>query len=96
MTSPLLTNEQFESVARVLEEGRWSLNVETFVADARWHRAECAKARAEIKRLREAASALLDDVHRRYPGEELRCPFMRGLDAALAPEGKEGGGGGGV
>ena len=30
-----------------------------------------------------AADALLGDVRRRYPGEELRCEFMRGLDAAV-------------
>lgn len=30
-----------------------------------------------------AAKALLDDVHRRYPGEELRCEYMRALEAAL-------------
>lgn len=31
-----------------------------------------------------AARALLDDIRRRYPGEELRCPFMRDLDAAVS------------
>jgi len=30
-----------------------------------------------------AAKALLDDVRRRYPGEDLKCPFMRELDAAV-------------
>ena len=30
-----------------------------------------------------AASDLLDDVRRRHPGEELRCPYMRALDAAV-------------
>ncbi len=30
-----------------------------------------------------AAKALLDDVRRRYPGEELRCPYMRALDTAV-------------
>jgi|CXWL01.1.fsa_nt_gi hypothetical protein len=29
-----------------------------------------------------AVVALLADVRRRYPGEELRCPFMIKLDAA--------------
>ena len=29
------------------------------------------------------AAALLADVRRRHPGEELRCPFMAALDAAL-------------
>lgn len=31
----------------------------------------------------EAAEALLEDVRRRYPGEELRCPHMQALDAAV-------------
>lgn len=39
--------------------------------------------KAEADRLREAAAALLADVRRRYPGEELRCPFMRDLEAAV-------------
>lgn len=30
-----------------------------------------------------AAAALIADVRRRYPDEELRCPFMAALDAAL-------------
>jgi hypothetical protein len=34
-------------------------------------------------RLEIAARALLDDVKRRYPGEELRCLFMRELGAAV-------------
>jgi hypothetical protein len=39
---------------------------------------------AEVARLRTAARALLDDVRRRYPGEELRCPYMRALDEAIS------------
>lgn len=31
-----------------------------------------------------AAQRLVDDVRRRYPGEEFRCPYMRKLDWALA------------
>jgi hypothetical protein len=31
----------------------------------------------------EAAKALIADVRRRYPGEELRCEYLRALDAAL-------------
>jgi len=38
----------------------------------------------EIVRLKVAASALIADVRRRHPGEELTCPFMRALDDALA------------
>jgi hypothetical protein len=30
-----------------------------------------------------AAKALLDDVRRRYPGEDLRCPLIIALDAAV-------------
>lgn len=33
--------------------------------------------------LRAAAQGLLDDVHNRYPDEELRCPHMIALEAAL-------------
>ena len=42
---------------------------------------------AEVERLRileTAARALLDDVRRRHPGEDLRCPLMRAVDEALA------------
>jgi len=38
---------------------------------------------AENDRLRKAGQDLIDDVRRRHPGEELHCPFMRELDAAL-------------
>lgn len=34
--------------------------------------------------LRNAATALINDVRRRHPGEDLQCPYMRALDAALA------------
>lgn len=43
------------------------------------------KAEAEVERLRaieDAARALLADVHRRYPGQRLRCPYMITLAAA--------------
>ena len=33
--------------------------------------------------LKMAASALLADVRRRYPNEDLRCEYMIALDAAL-------------
>ena len=42
---------------------------------------------AEVERLRTietAARALIDDVQRRHPGEDLRCPLMRAVDDALA------------
>lgn len=40
-------------------------------------------AKAPDAGLVEAASALIADVRRRYPGEELRCEYMRALDRAL-------------
>ena len=42
--------------------------------------------REEIERkdrIEKAAIALIADVRARYPGEDLRCPFMIELDAAL-------------
>jgi hypothetical protein len=35
-----------------------------------------------LRAVKTAARALIDDVRRRYPGEELRCPLMRALDEA--------------
>jgi hypothetical protein len=32
----------------------------------------------------DAAAALIADVRRRHPNEELRCPYMIALDAAIA------------
>jgi hypothetical protein len=46
----------------------------------------CAAAALELERslkIETAAAALLADVRRRFPGEALRCEFMRALDAAL-------------
>lgn len=37
----------------------------------------------ENARLRAAGDNLIADVRRRYPGEELRCQYMRALDDAL-------------
>lgn len=37
-----------------------------------------------LRELVEAATALIADVRRRYPNEELRCEFMRALDEAAA------------
>ena len=41
------------------------------------------KLEADNAKLRAAASNLIADVQRRYPGEELRCPYMIALDKAL-------------
>jgi len=37
----------------------------------------------QIDALKIAAAALLADVRRRYPGEDLRCEYMIALDAAI-------------
>ena len=34
-------------------------------------------------KIERAAQALIDDVKQRYPGEKLRCKYMRALDRAL-------------
>jgi len=38
---------------------------------------------SELFTVERLARALLADVHRRYPGEALRCPFMQALEDAL-------------
>ena len=37
----------------------------------------------DMNEIYKAAKALLEDVRRRYPNEELRCPYMRALDEAV-------------
>jgi hypothetical protein len=39
-----------------------------------------------LKMVESAASALIADVRRRYPREDLRCEYMRALDASLTQE----------
>jgi len=43
----------------------------------------------QLDAIRVAAKALLDDVHARYPGEELRCPHMRALEDAVTKTGQD-------
>lgn len=38
---------------------------------------------ADLLEVHAAAAALIADVRLRYPGEDLKCPLMRQLDAAL-------------
>lgn len=64
--------------------------VEELEAEVSWHKENSARrGEAEavvlrrVKELEEAGSALIADVRRRYPGEELRCQYMRALDALL-------------
>lgn len=47
------------------------------------HYLDLMSAIRENKRLRDAGQALIDDVKRRHPGEELHCEYMRALDDAL-------------
>jgi hypothetical protein len=39
--------------------------------------------KTELKSLAAAARDLIEDVRRRHPGEELHCPKMRSLEAAV-------------
>jgi hypothetical protein len=39
--------------------------------------------KTELKSLSAAARDLIEDVRRRHPGEELHCPKMRSLEAAV-------------
>jgi hypothetical protein len=48
--------------------------------------AELSRLKRELARLRVVrgcALALIDDVKRRYPNEELKCPYMKALDDAV-------------
>lgn len=36
----------------------------------------------KLMKVVQAAEALLADVHHRYPGEELHCPYMKALEEA--------------
>lgn len=42
--------------------------------------------------LLDAASNLIGDVRRRYPGEDLMCPYMRALDEAVTAAKQDKGG----
>ena len=37
----------------------------------------------ELRVIQVASQALIDDVHKRYPGEDLRCQLMIAIDNAL-------------
>jgi len=52
-------------------------------AEARRLEEERSKASSKYACLEKAAADLLADVRRRYPGEELQCPYMRALDSAV-------------
>jgi hypothetical protein len=48
--------------------------------------AELSRLKRELARLRvvrSCAEALIADVRKRYPNENLKCPFMKALDDAI-------------
>jgi hypothetical protein len=48
--------------------------------------AELSRLKRELARLRvvrSCAEALIDDVRKRYPNENFKCPFMKALDDAI-------------
>jgi len=70
---PYLTDNDIEEIAKAILVER--------------QRADSCKALCD--ELAKAGDALIADVRARYPGEELRCQYMRALDAALAAYRKE-------
>lgn len=72
-------------------EGQCSVE-RSIVLSAAQEAAETALARKDDRRrliaaapdLLDAAADLIADVRRRYPEQELRCEYMRALDAAIA------------
>ena len=104
MTVPPLTDSQFEHSVRIIMHYvpfSERESIKEFIADARWHRAELAKARAENERLRTIMDDVLkqfDDLHERlhdpdntFEGFSVAVNACVGrIKEALAPE-KEGG-----
>ena len=97
MTAPLtpLTDEQFETISRDVFLCDFSrADFLSVIAYARRHRAELAKARAEIAKLRGVvvrAGKYLDSASYPTSGTDTRADCLAACIAALAPEGKEGG-----
>ena len=95
MTAAPLTDEQFERCVRCVESyipgndekaAYEAVKIwERFQADARWHRAELAKARAENERLRWLLAIY---VHAHDSGNAVPSYIVAEARAALAPEGK--------
>ena len=96
MTAPLppLTDEQFESIASCLVRAphvKFDLTFdeqEQIVTDARWHRTELAKARAEIANLhkRTEAAEKRMTLHRQIAGCIIRYDAGPGLADAILTE----------
>jgi hypothetical protein len=77
------------------EISRLTAEVERLTADnvrlGQWdvaadERIQLIKENERLRAVADAAAALIADVRRRYPGEELRCEYMKVLDAALKEE----------
>ena len=45
--------------------------------------AELSACKERVRELEKVSQALIDDIHRRYPGEDLRCPYMKAIEKAL-------------
>ena len=68
MTAPLtppLTDEQFDSYAEIVQANTWKESkARIVIADARWHRAELAKAKAGSEQLLKALIATTHWIER--------------------------------
>jgi hypothetical protein len=76
--------DQAEIAGGLTENGNlwrfWSQKARDYIASCNKERDELS---ARVKLLEETGSALIADIKRRHPGEELRCQYMRAIDAAL-------------
>ena len=98
MTVPLtpLTDEQFETISRDVFLCDFSrADFLSVIAYARLHRAELAKARVVVERLREALAHIEEYWNRGENDRAMQDALYHMIEtarAALAPEGKEGAG----
>lgn len=91
MTTHTETQRVVEAIEAVIRKATvlWDENV--YISDEEIEALSSAAAlitrqREEIERLKHVdvlARALIADVRTRHPGEELQCPFMVALNAAL-------------
>lgn len=77
------------SEVAVSQGGGGHRNASGFEKPIGWEGDHVCTTRQASKEVWKAAQALLDDVHARYPGEELRCPLMQELERAVGDSANE-------
>lgn len=78
-----MSGEIWEAVGKYVYRGKDCIGIFDTDNATEAFMEERARVAAAAPELLDAASNLLADVRRRYPGEELRCEFMRALDVAI-------------